>query len=85
MADDVRELARLRNAAAHAIGYRDWFALSVATSEMDEERLIATLDEADGATAAPFARWKAGLDERLAARFECPVAALEPWLDGARP
>lgn len=79
VADDVRELARLRNAAAHAVGYRDWFALSVATSEMDEERLIATLDEADDATAAPFACWKAGLDERLAARFGCSVAALEPW------
>ena len=79
VADDVRELARLRNAAARAVGYRDWFALSVATSEMDEERLIATLDEADAATAAPFARWKAGLDERLAARFECSVTALEPW------
>ena len=79
VAADVRELARLRNAAAHAVGYRDWFAVSVATSEMDEERLIATLDEADSATAAPFARWKAGLDERLAARFECPVAALQPW------
>ena len=73
MADDVRELARLRNAAAHSLGYRDWFALSVATSEMDEDKLMATLDEADRATAEPFARWKADLDERLAARFGCPV------------
>ena len=32
VADDVRELARLRNEAARALGYRDWFALSVATS-----------------------------------------------------
>ena len=31
VADDVRELARLRNAAARAVGYRDWFAMSVAT------------------------------------------------------
>lgn len=79
VADDVRELARLRNAAAHAVGYRDWFALSVATSEMDEEKLIATLAEADAVTAAPFARWKAELDERLASRFECSVADLAPW------
>ena len=79
VADDVRELARLRNAAAHAIGYRDWFALSVATSEMDEERLVSTLDEADRATAAPFARWKADLDMRLADRFGCSVTALAPW------
>jgi len=79
VAGDVRELARLRNAAAHAVGFRDWFALSVATSEMNEERLIATLDEADHATAAPFARWKAELDARLAARFGCAVSALAPW------
>ena len=72
VADDVRELARLRNRAAHTLGFRDWFALSVAMAEMDEDRLIATLDEADRATAEPFARWKAELDERLAARFRLP-------------
>jgi len=79
VADDVRELARLRNAAAHAVGYRDWFALSVATSELDEERLMATLDEADRATAEPFASWKAELDTRLAARFGCSSSDLAPW------
>lgn len=79
VADDVRQLARLRNEAARTRGFRDWFALSVATSEMDEERLFATLDEADRATAEPFARWKETLDERLAARFGCDVADLRPW------
>jgi len=79
VAPDVRELARLRNAAAHSLGYRDWFALSVATSEMDEEKLLSTLDDADRATEEPFARWKADLDERLAARFGCAVSELAPW------
>ncbi len=79
VADDVRELARLRNAAADAVGFRDWFALAVATSELDEGKLLATLDEADHATAAPFALWKTDLDERLAARFGTPVVSLAPW------
>ena len=79
VADDVRELARLRNTAAHSLGHRDWFALSIATSEMDEAKLFATLDEVDRATAEPFARWKAALDERLAARFGCTVSELRPW------
>ena len=79
VAGDVRELARLRNAAAHALGYRDWFALALATSEMDEEKLLATLAEADRVTAGPFARWKDELDGRLAARFGCAVADLAPW------
>jgi peptidyl-dipeptidase A len=79
VADDVRELARLRNEVAKGLGFRDWFALSVTTSEMDEDRLLATLGAADEATAEPFARWKAGLDEQLAARFGCAVSDIRPW------
>ena len=79
VADDVRELARLRNEAARSLGYRDWFALSVASSEMSEEKLFATLDECDAVTAKPFARWKTALDERLAVRFGCAVDELRPW------
>lgn len=79
VANDVRELARLRNTAASAVGHRDWFALSLATSELDEEKLLATLEEVDAATAAPFACWKADLDDSLSARFACPVAELAPW------
>lgn len=79
VADRVRELARLRNEIARAHGYRDWFAFSVAAQEMDEERLLATLDACDAATREPYTRWKAGLDERLATRFGCAVAELRPW------
>ena len=57
----MRELARLRNEAARSVGYRDWFALSLATDEMDENKLD-TLAAADRVTAEPFARWKSALD-----------------------
>ncbi|MDH4177007.1 MAG: M2 family metallopeptidase [Thermoleophilia bacterium] len=79
VADDVRELARLRNEAARSLGRRDWFALAVETSEMDEARLLRTLADADRATAEPFARWKATLDRALAERFGCAEAELRPW------
>ncbi len=79
VADDVRELARLRNEAARSLGHRDWFALSLATDELDEERLVETLAEADRVTAGPFARWKEALDDHLAAGFGCAVADLRPW------
>jgi peptidyl-dipeptidase A len=79
VAEDVRELARLRNEAARSLGHRDWFALALSTDELDEERLRATLAEADRATAEPFARWKARLDERLARRFRCAPSDLRPW------
>jgi peptidyl-dipeptidase A len=79
VAADVRELVRLRNESARALGYRDWFALSVAVSELDERKLLETLSACDDATAEPFARWKSALDERLAARFRCSTADLRPW------
>jgi peptidyl-dipeptidase A len=79
VADDVRELARLRNEAARSLGYRDWFALAVSTSEMDERRLFETLDECDALTAEPFSDWKASTDARLAERFGCAVSELAPW------
>ena len=47
VAADVRELARLRNRAARSLGYRDHFALTLATTDFDEDRLFATLAEVD--------------------------------------
>src|SRR6478735_2789499 len=79
VADDVRELARLRNEAARALGHRDWFALALETMEMDEQRLFATLAECDSVTAEPFAAWKAETDAELARRFGCGADELRPW------
>ena len=79
VADDVRELARLRNEAARSLGHRDWFALSLATDELDESKLLETLAVADCATAEAFARWKQALDARLSERFGCHPGELRPW------
>ena len=79
VADDVRELARLRNEAARTLGERDWFSLAVGTQELDEQRLFATLAECDALTAEPFAAWKAATDARLAERFGRAVSELRPW------
>ncbi|MEX2048594.1 MAG: M3 family metallopeptidase, partial [Gemmatimonadota bacterium] len=79
VADDVRELARMRNEAAKSLGYRDWFALSLANDELDEGKLLRTLSDCDRATAEPFARWKGALDVRLAERFRCDASELRPW------
>jgi peptidyl-dipeptidase A len=79
VADDVRELARLRNEVARGLGFRDWFALSVAESELDEGRLLETLAACDEATVGAFADWKAGTDAVLAAGFGCRPDELRPW------
>ncbi|GMU79726.1 MAG: hypothetical protein AMXMBFR46_25160 [Acidimicrobiia bacterium] len=79
VADDVRALARLRNEAARALGFRDHFALALTAGELDEARLLTTLDEVDQLTATPFREWKAALDDRLALRFGIAPDQLAPW------
>ena len=74
VAERLRELAHLRNAAARALGHRDHFALSLATAELDEDHLLRTLAAVDDATRARFAEWKAGDDAARAERFGVPVA-----------
>jgi peptidyl-dipeptidase A len=79
VADRIRELARLRNQAARDLGARDHFALALATGELDEQRLFATLDDVDRATGDAFAEWKHGVDASLARRFGTTVDDLRPW------
>ena len=79
VADQLRELARLRNRAARELGYRDHFALALATAELDEDRLFATLDDVDRATVEPFRAWKQDLDTALAMRFGVETDQLRPW------
>ncbi|MEX0663196.1 MAG: M2 family metallopeptidase [Acidimicrobiia bacterium] len=79
VAEHVRELARIRNEAARLLGYRDYFALALATGEMEENRLFATLDEVERETTGPFTEWKGALDLTLATRFGCSVDELRPW------
>ena len=79
VADRIRELARLRNQAARDLGYRDHFAMALATSELDEDRLFATLDDVERATVEPFTAWKHEVDASLARRFGCEPADVRPW------
>jgi peptidyl-dipeptidase A len=77
VAGRVRRLVEVRNDAAVRLGYPHYYAMSLAFGELSEERLFALLDELDTLTAAPFARLKGEIDERLRTRFG--VDTLYPW------
>lgn len=79
VAADVRELARLRNRIAKALGYPDHYALSLARQDLPRETLEAFLAAMDAGTEKPFAAYKAALDARLARRFHTKEADLRPW------
>jgi peptidyl-dipeptidase A len=84
VADEVRELARMRNRAARNQGYRDHFQRSLILNEIDEEELFAIFDDLDAATMDPFMEYKADLDLALANRFGIKPDELRPWHFGDR-
>src|SRR5262249_31140464 len=65
VADDLRTLARLRNEAAQAIGFPDYWHAQLLLDELDPERIIATLGAVDEQTGRPFRAMKADLDRHL--------------------
>jgi len=79
VADDLRRLAELRNEAARAIGFKDFWESQLLLDELDPGRLVQTLDEVDRATQKPFGAMKADLDRHLSDRFDVPTTHLRPW------
>jgi peptidyl-dipeptidase A len=75
----VRELARLRNSQARALGFATYRDLALHATEVDGAWLDRFLREVADGTSASFAGWKEAQDERLASRFATSPGALRPW------
>ena len=84
VADQVRELARVRNLAARRQGYRDHFHRALTLDEIDEAWLLDMFARLEAATDAPFAALKAEIDAARARHFGLPASALRPWHYGDR-
>lgn len=78
-AEKVRELARARNRIAHRLGFRDFFAMKLASQEIDETELMATLEGLRSESDAAYRAEKAVLDAELAERFGIAPSELMPW------
>ncbi|HYM80719.1 MAG TPA: M2 family metallopeptidase [Candidatus Limnocylindria bacterium] len=79
VAKDLRALVRLRNQAARAIGFPNFYTMALTLDELDETELFALFDEVEQGTRPLFERYKQTLDSRLAERFGVAVEALRPW------
>jgi peptidyl-dipeptidase A len=79
VSDDLRQLAHLRNEAARAIGFADYWHSQLLLDELDPERLIQILDDVEVRTREPFQAMKRDLDRHLARRFKIAQRDLRPW------
>ncbi|MGL6095748.1 MAG: M2 family metallopeptidase, partial [Fimbriiglobus sp.] len=76
---DLKELAKLRNAAATQLGFKNYHALMLFLNEQTGDDLLKLFDELDALTREPFLAAKADIDERLAKTYGVKPADLMPW------
>ena len=76
---DLKELVKLRNQAAVQLGFKNYQAMMLTLNEQNPDEIIKLFDELDALTREPFAKAKAEIDEKLAARCGVKVADLMPW------
>ncbi len=76
---DLKELVRLRNETARALGFKNYHAMQLHLNEQSQEQVLKLFDELDELTREPFRAAKAGVDTRLAANCGIGVDELRPW------
>lgn len=76
---DLKELIRLRNEAAHKLGFANFHAMQLSLNEQSTEDVLKLFDELDGLTRGPFLALKADIDAKLAAGYGLRVDELRPW------
>lgn len=79
VAPKLVELARVRNRAAAALGFENYWQMEVQLQEHDPQQLQAIFEELEALTGEPFASMKATMDAELAARFGVAADAMRPW------
>ena len=77
--DRVRELVKLRNMQARALGFADYFALALDDQELSPDLLFSVLDDLRARTDGPWAARKARLDAEIGALRGKDPGALQPW------
>lgn len=76
---DLKELVKLRNQMATALGFKNFHAMQLFLNEQDGDKLIQLFDDLDAMTREPFRAAKAEIDAKLAADCGIRVDQLRPW------
>ncbi len=79
VAEDIKQLAKLRNKVAQAAGYKNYHEMKLMLSEQDPKEIEHLFDELDSLTRQSFAQLKNEMDEKLAARYKIKKEDLMPW------
>jgi peptidyl-dipeptidase A len=75
----IMQLVALRNQAARACGFDNYYTMSLQLQELEEAWLFELFDQLEQLTRPLFTAYKAKLDRQLADRFRIPLEQLRPW------
>lgn len=76
---DLKQLVRLRNQAAHQLGFKNFHVMQLALVEQSQEQVLKLFDDLDRLTRKPFLAAKSQIDAELARDYGVDPAALRPW------
>ncbi len=79
IAPDLLRLIRLRNRAAHQVGFPDYHRMTIETGEQSVAEIDAIFAALERQTREPYRQMKAQLDVLLAADYGMAVTDLMPW------
>jgi peptidyl-dipeptidase A len=76
---ELRELVRIRNAAARELGWETYYSMALELDELDETEVFSVFDRVLAGSQKPWDAYKRSLDATQAERFGLEVSALRPW------
>lgn len=79
VADDLKNLVRLRNRAAREAGFQNYYVMMLTLREQDDKELEKIFTELKTLTDEPFKKLKEEIDSILSKRYGVKVEEMRPW------
>lgn len=79
VASDLIRLVKMRNQAARALGYPNYYAMALDLGEQNEKEILSLFEELDELTREPYVKMKREVDSLLALRYGMEPEDLRPW------
>lgn len=79
VAPKLIELVKLRNKAAKALGYNNYYEMELTLSEIKPEELTSIMAKLKELSDEPFKKLKGEIDKKIAAKLMVSVDELRPW------
>jgi len=76
---ELRELVRIRNAAARDLGWPTYYSMALELDELDEAEVFSVFDQVLSGSQAPWDAYKRELDAAQSTRLGVPASDLRPW------